>query len=346
MQSGRREFLKKATGATAAIAVGPALMGVTSVGAASAPAPGPVSPQGPKLAPAAGGQLRPALELEGVAAGFPQRTEGGEAFIDVVEFVDGDDPGSPQKSCGRLRFEEITVEMGLNMEPPVYDWIDRTLKGDRPRHDGALIGFDSRGDAQARREFRDALISEVAFPALDAASKDAAFMTVKISPESTRFEGASGAVGGVAPKKQKQWLASNFRVKVGGLPTSRVNKIESILVKQQIVAVSGEDRFPRKLPGRLDFPNLVLSLSATDASEWRRWHEDFVINGNCGSENEEDGVIEFLDPSLKVLATLELHNLGIVRLTDDPWEANGDKVARITVEMYVEGMRLFVGNLS
>jgi hypothetical protein len=53
-----------------------------------------------------------------------------------------------------------------------------------------VADFDLR--VRQRREFTNALITEVGFPALDAASKDAAHLTVRIKPEFSRLKRGAG----------------------------------------------------------------------------------------------------------------------------------------------------------
>jgi hypothetical protein len=95
------------------------------------------------------------------------------------------------------------------------------------------------GQIVSRLTFTNALITEIGFPALDAASKDAAKMTIKLSPEYTRYTVTSS--GEVIPKPdsqaQKKWLSSNFRLRIDGLAadTREVIKLEALVFKQKFV---------------------------------------------------------------------------------------------------------------
>ena len=60
-----------------------------------------------------------------------------------------------------------------------------------------------------------------------------------------------------------------------------MNKIEALVVKQKVIENGvGEQRDYEKVPGSVDIPNLVITLSESHAQEFYRWHEDFVIKGN------------------------------------------------------------------
>ena len=167
-------------------------------------------------------------------------------------------------------------------------------------------------------------------PALDAADKDPAYMNVTISPESTqRQKGSGNPINPCGPvKAQKKWLTSNFRLTIPGLDCSKVNKIEAFVIKQQVV----EDR-----RGTLEVPNLVITLAESSAQSFFDWHEDFVINGNNGSESEKSGKLEYLTPNLgEALFTLNFQHLGIFKLAPEKVEAGNEQIKRVKAEMYCE----------
>jgi hypothetical protein len=161
-------------------------------------------------------------------------------------------------------------------------------------------------------------------------------MTIKITPESIEDRPASGKIVTLDASKQKTWLQSNFRLELKSAATARVSKIDAFTIKQTVVTdVIGEDREP----GKLEFPNVVASVSSLDLKSWEAWHRDFVIQGNNGEAAEQSGAIVFLDPLLKEIARVELGHVGIFKVAPDKLEANADTVSRIKAEMYVETMR-------
>ena len=54
-----------------------------------------------------------------------------------------------------------------------------------------MLDFDRK--ERERATFTDAVVTEIGFPALDAASKDAFVLTVRIAPERVERKGGSGA---------------------------------------------------------------------------------------------------------------------------------------------------------
>ncbi len=153
---------------------------------------------------------------------------------------------------------------------------------------------------------------------------------------------AGGFGGGKAA--QKVWLPSNFRLQIDGLDCSKVNKIDSFTVKQTVIDDVGESRDFVKEPGKLEFPNLVITLAESTVATWQDWFEDFVIKGNVGDDKERTGTLEFLSPNLvDTLATIKFFNLGIFRLSSEKSESNADNIRRVKAELYCERMEFSYG---
>ena len=283
-----------------------------------------------------------ALELDGSKeTGFLRSAEGGNAVGEVVHEVVT--PSYYQKKhIGNVKYEEFTAEFGMAMPKGVYDWLSAFLAGKYERKSGAIVAADFNYNVQARREFSEALITEVSFPALDASSKDPAFMTVKFAPEQTVDKPASGKLSSATKQQQKLWLPSNFRLEIGSkdgqLPTGKVNKIDAITIKQTAVTDDiGEIRDPAKEPGKLEFPNIVFTLPETDAQPWVAWFKTFVLEGNNSDEDEKTGKLTYLASNLTdELARLDFFNLGIFRISNEKAESASDTIRRIKVELYCE----------
>lgn len=276
------------------------------------------------------------IELDGKPAGFLIAVEGGEPVGSVVaEAPDGN--GVVRKHVGSVAYEPIRMSFGTAMGETVYQWMTDWLKGKRPVKSGAIVFLDYQFNEQSRLEFVDALITEVAFPALDAAGKEAAHFTVALQPEITRASKASAGTrhAGFGRKNSLQWLASNFRLKIDKLPTTRVSKIDALVVKQQSI-VREDDRVA--VPqGPLQIPDLSFTVSQIDGNDFFDWFDDFAIKGNNAQDAERNGTIEFLAPNLNaVLFTLDLSRLGIFRVGRERSEAGAEVIARLRVEMYCE----------
>lgn len=286
-----------------------------------------------------------ALELEGVSAGFLKSVQGGGISADVIT-----EPSGPEyfarKHIGQPKYEEFELQLGFNLGAGLYDWIAASWTGNYQRKSGRVIAANYNLESESEREFSNALVTETTIPAMDASSKDPAFLTVKFAPEFTRRRKATGKLpGGAGKAEQRLFLPSNFRLEIDGLDCTRVNKIDALTVKQAVFTDDvGDARDVLRQPGKLEFPNVKVSLAEAAAETWTDWFEDFVVNGNNGDKREKNGALVLLSPNLKAeLARVNFFNLGICRLGSEKAVANSDAIKRLSAELYCERMELHVG---
>src|SRR5437588_2334025 len=224
----RRSFLERTIQGTAIGA------GLTAVGSFSAPL-GEAQVAGATNNQRAYTAGRYALYLDTAMAGWVQSVEGGNATSDVVVEKLGPDH-IQRKHLAGVKYEDIAIHCGAEMSKAFFDWIKATVGRSYTRRNGAIGIADYNLKETARMSWVNGLISEIGFPALDAASKDAARLSVKFAPEYTRLTQGAGAV--TSPGKavmEKKWLSSNFRLQIAGLDCTRVNKIEAFTIKQAVV---------------------------------------------------------------------------------------------------------------
>jgi len=257
--------------------------------------------------------------------------------------LDGEAAVLKDVDIGTIKGKVVTINIGMSMGKGLYEWIQATLGQTPQRKNGYVVAADYNYKAQRYVHFRDALIIEITIPALDGSSKDTSFFTIKFDAEEITYQAGDDAdIKGVVNTKQKTWLTSNFRLRLGDLPCGRVSKIDSFTIKQSTPQnVVGEQRIPTKEPTGLEISNLKVTFSASDVKPWATFFDDFVIKGNNGQDAELSGAIEFLDPSLKeVLGSVDLFQVGISSLAEDKGEANKDSIKRATAELYVKRMML------
>lgn len=330
------------TEAAPVTAVTGAPVGVTPVGAA------PASTASSSQAATADQRSHTAgkfgLTLEGVQIGWLRSVEGGSATADVIVEKPGPDQMAA-KHIARVEYERIALVTDLQSKA-LNDWIAASWKGNATRKSGSIQGADYNNTVVSEREFSNALLVETTMPALDAGNKDAAHLTVKLAPDYTRLKSGSGAKMQGAPdsKAQKKWLPSNFRFEMAGLDGSRVNKIDSFTVRLTAADnPAGESRDYRRDRGAIEFPNLRVTFSTSSAQTWLAWHEDFVVKGNSGSEQERNGVIVYLDPTMKTeLGRVNLSSCGIFRLTPEKVVTGSESISRMIAELYCERMDFVV----
>jgi hypothetical protein len=269
---------------------------------------------------------RSALELDGVPAGLLNSVEGGGAAGEVV-VEPPSIPGVQGKHLGAVHYQDIAMTCGAGMSVAFWELLQSALRGEATSVSGAIVGYDQSLTERRRMEFKNALITEITFPKLDAAAKEAALLTVRLAPESTRRVKAGNAKLPAPPAaRQKAFTQANFRLAVDGLPDAAktVSKVDALTVGIQATS--------------LEVPNLVVSLAQSAAEPFEIWHEDFVIAGN---QKQRSATLDLLAPDLKqVLLSLQLSGLGIFRLAYDRIDAATEKIAGVTASMYCEQIAL------
>jgi hypothetical protein len=263
--------------------------------------------------------------------------EGGEAVGELMT-VPGPE-GVVKKQIRGVRYNDILVEVGADTD--LREWIAQSWTGTTRPKNGTIITTDFNYKSVAERQFMNAVITETTIPTLDGAAKDAAFITVKMSPEAVAVRKGSGqdVRTGVAPK-QKPWLRSNFRFELAGLPTNRVARIDSFTVRTPMAGGSTEAR-GLKAAAPVQFPNLRLAISQADYQPWADWAESFITKGDNGDNAEKNGAIVFLEPNMKdEIGRVALANCGILSLAQTPSSPNMEAIPRFTVELYCERMAM------
>jgi hypothetical protein len=278
------------------------------------------------------------LILNGVKTGFIKSVDGGGISAEVIN-----EPAGPssfvKKHIGQPKYEDFAIQVGFSNSKELYEWISQAWSMKYTRVSGSIISADYTLEAKSERQFSSALLTETTIPAMDGSSKEPAYMTLKFAPESTRLVKSSGKL--TADKMvQKVFLPSNFRLQIDGLDCSKVNKIESFTVKQTTAKDNiGDARDSQRQPGKLNFPNLKITMAEVTAQSFLDWHDSFVIKGNNDDSKERKGSLTLLSPDRKTeLLTIEFFNMGIFRIQPDKAQANADQIKRITVELYVERM--------
>jgi len=273
---------------------------------------------------------------------------GGGATAQIQQMADGKNPNG--KTVIDTRYDEIRFQIATGMSKPMSQWITATFNGLPGRADGRDGGFvvaDHNYKARRRVDFTEALITEIKFPALDAANgKEIGYLDVTVSPGTVKLGGGNGSTVST-PRKSKNWLTSNFKVTLGKLPCDRILKVDPIVVTQNLVEEEhGHGRYD-VVPQRIEYSNIVLTISEADREKWEQWYKEFLIDGKNSNSDELQGTIEGLDATMKtVLLTIDLEHVGLKRFNPYPARVNTSEAASyFTVELYVEQMKLTIKDL-
>lgn len=279
-----------------------------------------------------------ALELSGGFAGFIKSVEGGNLKAPLMSEPAGAD-NIVHKHIGSPEFDDITFEIGLSTCPSVDKWIKDSWSKEYSRKDGTIHSCDFNYKSVSTRTFTNALITEVGFPAMDATSKNAGYLTVKIRPEEVKFKkGDKSPIRGIFTPHQKFWSPANFRLEIDQLNCKHVSKIDAFTIKQTVTRFEiGETRNAQLEPTKLEYPNLTVYMAEQYAGTWMKWAEDFIFNGN--NDTEKQGSLTFLSPNLKEeLGSVKLTNIGCFSIGLEKAEAGAETLKRVKMELYVESM--------
>ncbi len=290
------------------------------------------------------------MELDGVKCGFIRSIAGGGVSAEVINELGGPNYFI-KKHVGQPIYLPFTMDVGFSMTKGVYEWIRQMWSMNLQRRNCAITSLDYNLTPKVTMQYSNCLLTEVTIPACDGASKEPAYMSFTIAPELARqvtpAQTNSKAYGEYGKNEQKMWLPSNFVLQIDGLDCTKVNKIDSFTVKWGAITDDiGAARDYLKTPGKLDFPNLKISLADITADTWRKWFDEFVVKGNNGETNEKNGTLLLLPPNgdrTKPLCTIILHNLGIYKLEREKAQVGADQIKRVTAELYCERMEFLYG---
>jgi len=285
-----------------------------------------------------------ALELgnQSDKLGMFRAIEGGGIKADVMTYQQG---GTYERwrQLGKPKFEDIKLQVGMAMSEPFYQWIAEFFEGNAVRKNGAVIAADFSYKARARREFTEAMISEIVFPKLDGADKNTAYMNVTMSVEDIQFKpGDSEEIQqNKGDETQKAWKCCNFTFSIDGLECcKRVTKIDSFTVKQTVLEYhSGGRRGPSKTPSAIDWPQLSFYLPEADAQPLFDHFKKRGVDGEVPGLNRLRGTIDTFDNARNTHFNMQFLNADIVAITPDKADASSEEMKLVKVDLYTESMK-------
>lgn len=283
---------------------------------------------------ARGGAESSALVLEGVAV--PVRSvEGGTFRAQIVTNDIGPDNVS-KKHVANVTIDDLVVQVAPDAKA-VSEWIKGPWTGQLQTKNGSVVTGEAKGGAD-ERVFMNGVLTEVSLPALDASSREAGYLTLRITPERVVSKKGTMPPTGAEGAKTRGWMTSNFRVEMGDLPGNRVSRVEPITLKRKVAADQiGIFREPTKNPAKIEFSNVILTIPDADVAPWTAWHDSFLINGNNRDNDEKSGAIVLLGPDSKSeMARLNLTGCGVVSMA--PVAGGPGAGRRVQVELYCEQM--------
>jgi hypothetical protein len=283
-----------------------------------------------------------ALVLDNLGT-FLEFAEGGNALASVVLEPPSGEP-TLRKRTGAVRHEDLQIQVGFPMAPPLASWISETMTKGPARRSGALVYLDGNLQEVKRLEFTGALLTEIGLPACDASVTTKPFIvTLVLAPTSTRLVGPGGPPVTYQPVASKQAMANLFRLNIQGLEPAckMVGTVSAISAKRLQPAGDGESKPDERSAAPLDCSIVTITLPEKDAAPFHAWFSDFVIKGNNGRDGERPGRLEWTTVSLASVVTVDLGNLGIVRYAPAAYRSSeSSSLPRVAIDMYCESWNL------
>ncbi len=284
-----------------------------------------------------------ALELDGKKdVGLFKSIEGGGVKTELVKYQNGGEFGTFFR-LGKPKYEDFKIQVGMAMSKPFYEWIKAFFSGEPVRKTGAVVAADFYYNERARREFDQAMITELGFPKLDGTDKGACHMTVTISPETVVYKPGSNAklqqLSGF--NRQKLWAACNFAFVLDGFEDAckRVTKVDAFSIKQKPIEYhQGDLRHATKTPGRLEYPNLTFYVPEADGKPFFDHHGKHTIAGTVQADTRLHGTIFTHDNEGAPLFNVQFWGAEIFNVTHDKSDASSEEIKLVKIELCVEKM--------
>ena len=284
------------------------------------------------------------LMIDGhVSTAYLKSVDGGHIVGQSIEEATGG-TNARIKHLSTFDIEPMTIDFGIAGAIDVLKWIQSSWDKDWGRRSGQITHGNFEFESTLEHEFRDALILETKFPTLDGASKEAAYLQLKIQPEVVMFRKGTGRpLSGKIGSKQKSWTPSAFRLYLDGLDELQyTNKIEGFSIKQGVKKLqTGEQRFPEIEPTKIEYPNLIGTIALEYTDKLQVWSEKVLTNGWSDPSAQKTGRLEFLDPTrTKILFQINLFDVGLKSFSVVQSTANADQIKRAKFELFVGQMKL------
>jgi phage tail-like protein len=284
-----------------------------------------------------------ALELDQKKdVGLFKSIEGGGMKTDLIKYQNGGQHPTFFR-LGKPKYEDIKLQVGMAMSEPFFKWVESFFTGQPVRKTGAIVAADFYYKERARREFDQAMITEVAFPKLDGNDKGACYMNVTISPETVTYKPGSNQpiTQPERARTQKLWAACNFDFSLDGFADSchRVTKVDAFTIKQKPIEYNaGMQRAATKVPGRLEYPNITFYIPEADAEPFVAHHMKHTGAGTVQPDARLHGEINTYDNQGTRLFKLEFFGSDIFNITHDKSDASSEEMKQVKIELCVEKM--------
>lgn len=222
---------------------------------------------------------------------------------------------------GRPTYGNITFRTGIDTAPDITEWINGLFKGHPNTREGWVF---NRGPRQTTSmKCSGVLPVKWSAPECDSHRSIPSGLQMDLAMTDVSIDHSQSPPSSA---KQKAWLCSNFRLRIGDLPCSRVNKIESITIKQRSL-----DDLDHDLWSDLTTSDLIFTIPTSDMEPFMEW-----FNEGKEGPGARDAKISYLNRDGSTLASLSM-TAHIWSISPDPFlnPGTGFTTIKCTVKLNV-----------
>jgi hypothetical protein len=133
-------------------------------------------------------------------------------------------------------------------------------------------------ELEEAREYASATVEQMTLSEMDASSKSAVKINVKIKSVTMSIRSGKGEKISLTGAKNKATLSSNFQFNLGILPAKKISKISALNIRNND-----------------ELQDFTIELSGADSKEWYDW----LQKSGKGMVKTEQGLLSLLGPDLK-----------------------------------------------
>ncbi|NNV57735.1 hypothetical protein [Limnovirga soli] len=243
--------------------------------------------------------------------------------------VDSTDGVFKKNRIQALEFNEVTLTLSMPLQEPARQLFDGVMKGNLTTVFTTIFRLEANSKLVQSFELGNCKIKQISFPSLDATSKNAGNATITFQPAHIDMTlGNNSRIAISAPKNETRFIASNFRLAIDNVPTSRISKISALTVCPHTVEnISATD-----ILDFIEFKSLQIQIAEAEMEDegWQKWLTDFV---KVQQKEGRNGSLQFLGPDLKkVILEISLTNIFIAS-TGFHEDGAENQIAKASIEL-------------
>jgi phage tail-like protein len=291
------------------------------------------------------------IEIDGISKGsndLPtlRSVDGGGVQADVLSYQMGD-KGDVWRQLGKPKYSDIKLTLGLADVEGFRNWVNQYLTGQHVRKSGAIIAADYNYMEKARREIKEAMIVGLGLPKWDANDKNQANITITLAPEQVIYKASEGKqiqAQNPSEEKQKKIPACNFTFSLDGLSPdvfARTVKVEAMEIKCKTIEHHYGTRLePIKVPGKMEWPNLVFYVPEVDSEPLRMLHNDRMAGIRADQGKGTTGTLVFKNNAQMPMGEFHFMGVHIFNVQTEKSDASTEELKLVKVECAIEGIGL------